>query len=100
MTLLLKAADGGHLRLGLGRIRFCSAHGNGLEEFAALLDDVEVVGGEGGELVRGAGGPADLDVGFGGTVEAEVDAEVVLREVAASGADLIDLDKRFRVGGF
>ena len=62
-----------------------------LRKFAAFLDDVEAVGGECGEFVDGAGGPADFDVGGGGLVEAEVDAEVVLGEVAAAGADFVDL---------
>ncbi len=51
-----------------------------------------MVGGEIAEDVFGAGGPAELDlVGLGGGVEAEVDAEVVLRVVAAAAADLFDL---------
>ena len=41
-----------------------------------------------------AGGPADFDVGGLGLVEAEVDAEVVLRVVAAAAADFFDLDER------
>jgi len=69
-----------------------------LEEFASLLNYVEIICREGRELVDGPGRPADLDVGFGGSVEAEVDAEIVLGEVAAAGADLIDLNEGFGFG--
>ncbi len=46
-----------------------------------------------------AGGPADFDwSALVALVEAEVNAEVVLREVAASAANLVDLDEGFGVG--
>ena len=70
------------------------AEGVGLEDLAAFLDDVEAVGIEVLEGVDLAGGPADFDVGGLCLVEAEVDAEVVLREVAAASADFVDLDER------
>ena len=69
------------------------AEGVGLEDLAALLDDVEVVCVEVFEGVHLAGWPADLDqVDFFRLVEAEMDAQVVLRVVAASAADFVDLD--------
>src|SRR5271154_6650844 len=58
-----------------------------LQDLAAFLDDVEAVGIEVLEGVDLAGGPADFDVSGFGLVEAEVDAEVVLREVASAAAD-------------
>src|SRR5271163_289583 len=70
-------------------------HREGLEDAATLFEDVEVVGGEIAEDVFGAGGPEEFNlVGLGCGVEAEVDAEVVLRVVAAAAADLFDLAER------
>ena len=74
------------------------SHGDGLEDLAAFLNDVEMIRSEIGQLVGSAGGPANFDVGFCGVVEAEVDAEVVLREVAAAAANLVDLDEGLGVG--
>src|SRR5262249_31390450 len=69
-----------------------------LEDFAALLNDIEVVGGEGREFVRLAGGPVDLDVGFGPAARAEGNAEIVLREEASPAANLFDLANRLGSG--
>ncbi len=50
------------------------------------------------ELVRSTGGPTNLDIGFGSAVKAEVDSKVVLREVTATAANLVNLDERLGVG--
>src|ERR1700677_1393067 len=63
------------LRLCFGGFR---THHDGLEDFAAFLDHIEMVRSEGGTFIGCTGGPANLDVGFSGVVQAEVDAEVVL----------------------
>ena len=54
-------------------------HGYCLQDFPALLNDIQTVGCEIGQLVGGTRRPADLNgVGLHRTVEAEVDSEVVL----------------------
>ena len=60
--------------------------------FAAFFDDVEAIDGEIGEAVDLAGGPAHFDpIDDGSLVEAEVQAEIVLRVVAAAAAHFVDL---------
>ncbi len=54
MTLLWGCGDDGGRASGLCCGCFGRSHGDGFEDLAALLDDIEVVGGKGGEFVDGA----------------------------------------------
>ena len=72
-----------------------------MEDFAALLNDVELVDVEVLEDVDLAAEPMDFyAVDFLGLVEAEVDAEIVLREVAAAAAEFVGLDEGLGGVGF
>ncbi len=65
------------------------AHGHGLENFAAFFNDVEMICREIVEDILCSRGPRDFDgLGFDCLVEAEVDAEIALRVIAAAAAYL------------
>src|SRR5215469_9256998 len=68
------------------------SHAHRLQHLSSFFNDVEVVGGEVLQHISNTGRPDDFnEIGFRGAIEPKVNAHVILREVAATAADLLHL---------